>query len=183
MLEVTTTNTTLTKPSDREIVLTRIFDAPCKLLFRSYTDPNFIPQWWGPKGFTTVIDHMNIRPGGIWRFLQRGPDGNERAFNGVYRGIVSPDWLAYTFESESMPGHVLLETVTFEERDGRTRVTAHALFDRVNDRDGMLNSGMEHGAAESWQRLADLLQQWHQAPNNRARKQHDRKKKLREPEL
>ena len=137
--------------------MTRIFDAPRRFLFKSYTDPNLIPQWWGPRGFTTTVDNMNMRPGGVWRFVQRGPDGNQYAFNGVYRGIVPPDWLAYTFEFESMPGHVLLETVAFEERDGKTKVTATALFDTVRDRDGMLKSGMEQGAAESWERLAELL--------------------------
>lgn len=149
----------LTEPSDREIVLTRVFDAPRRLVFKSYTDPNLIPQWWGPRGFTTKVDKMHVRPpGGVWRFVQRGPDGNKYAFNGVYRGIVPPDWLAYTFEFEGMPGHVLLETVTFEERDGKTKVTAAALFDAVKDRDAMLKSGMEQGAAESWDRLAELLQ-------------------------
>ena len=147
----------LPTPSDREIVLTRVFEAPRRLLFKAYTDPDFIPQWWGPRGFTTSVDKMRVTPGGVWRFVQRRPDGNDYAFNGVYRGIVPPDWLAYTFEFESMPGHLLLETVTFEEKNGKTRVTANALFDTVKDRDGMLNSGMEKGAAESWERLAELF--------------------------
>ena len=158
MFETNSVAITLTKPSDREIALTRIFDAPRKIVFKSYTDPDLIPQWWGPRDVTTIVDHMNMRPGGIWRFVQRGPDGNEYAFNGVYRGIVPPDWLAYTFEFESTSGHVLLETVTFEDRGGKTKVTATALFDAVKDRDGMLNTGMEKGAAESWERLAELLQ-------------------------
>ena len=147
----------LTTPSDREIVLERVFEAPRAPVFNAYTDPNLIPQWWGPRGFTTTVDNMHVRLGGVWRFVQRGPDGNHYAFNGVYRGIMPPDWLAYTFEFEGMPGHVLLETVTFEERDGKTKVTATALFDTVRDRDGMLKSGMEEGAAESWDRLAELL--------------------------
>jgi uncharacterized protein YndB with AHSA1/START domain len=148
----------LTLPSDREIIIERIFDALRELVFKAYTDPNLIPQWWGPRGYTTTVDRMDVRLGGIWRFVQRGPDGNEYAFNGAYREIVPPERLAYTFEFEAMPGHVLLETVTFEEHDGKTKVTATALFDTVEDRDGMLKSGMEEGAAESWDRLAEHLQ-------------------------
>lgn len=147
----------LATPSEREVVLSRFFDAPRTRLFKAYTDPHLIPRWWGPRGFTTRVECMCVRPGGAWRFVQRAPDGNEYIFKGVYRGILRPDWLAYTFEFEGMPGHVMLETVAFEERDGKTKVTATALFDTAKDRDGMLRSGMEQGAADSWERLAELL--------------------------
>ncbi|HEY7218335.1 MAG TPA: SRPBCC family protein [Candidatus Binatia bacterium] len=149
---------TLSLPSDREIVMERIFNAPRKSLFRAYTDPNLIPRWWGPAGCTTLVDRMDVRPGGAWRFVQSGPGGKRYAFRGLYRGIVPPDWLAYTFEFEGTPGQVLLETVTFEESEGQTKVIANALFDSVDYRDGMLKSGMEQGAAESYDRLAELLQ-------------------------
>jgi uncharacterized protein YndB with AHSA1/START domain len=149
---------TLLLPSDREIVIERIFNAPRKPLFRAHTAPSLIPRWWGPAGYTTTVDRMDVKPGGAWRFVQSGPDGNQYGFRGVYRGIVSPNWLAYTFEFEGMPGKVLLETVTFEENDGQTKVIANALFDSVDHRDGMLESGMEQGAAESYDRLAELLQ-------------------------
>jgi uncharacterized protein YndB with AHSA1/START domain len=148
---------TLSLPSDREIVLERIFKAPRKPLFRAYTDPNLISRWWGRTGYTTTVDRMEVKPGGAWRFVQRAPEGHRYAFRGVYRGIVAPNWLAYTFEFEGMPGQVLLETVTFEERDGQTKVTANALFDTVADRNRMLNSGMEERAAESGDRLDELL--------------------------
>jgi len=148
---------TLTMPSDREIVMARVFDAPRELVFKAYTDPNLIPQWWGPRGDTTSVDKMDVRPGGVWRYVHRRPDGNEHAFNGVYREIVPPERLVYTFEFEGMPGHVLLETVTFEEHDGKTTLTDTALFQTVEDRDGMLKSGMEEGAAESLDRLEELL--------------------------
>jgi uncharacterized protein YndB with AHSA1/START domain len=101
---------------------------------------------------------MDVKPGGAWRFVQSRPDGNQYVFRGVYRGIVSLNWLAYTFEFEGMPGKVLLETVTFEENDGQTKVITNALFDSVDHRDGMLESGMEQAAAESYDRLAELLQ-------------------------
>ena len=148
---------TLTLPSDREIVMTRLFDAPRELVFKAYTDPAMIPRWWGQRSATTVVDKMDLRPGGAWRFVQRGPDGSEFAFNGEYREIVPPERLVYTFEFEGMPGHILLETLTFEDQDGKTKLTDHALFDSVDDRDGMLNSGMEAGAAESLDRLEELL--------------------------
>jgi len=158
MVAAKNTAMTVTSPTDREIVFTRIFDAPRRLVFESYIDPKLIPRWWGPKGLTTTVDSMQVRPGGAWRFVQRGADGNECAFSGIYRGIVAPDWLAYTFELELMPGHVMLETVTFEELEGKTKVVTMARFDSVKDRDIMLNSGMEKGAAESWDRFAEILQ-------------------------
>jgi uncharacterized protein YndB with AHSA1/START domain len=145
------------KPSEQEIVMTRIFDAPRERLFEAYTDPSAIPRWWGLGRFTTSVDVMDVRPGGIWRFVQHDPDGNEYAFNGEYREVIKPERLTHTFEFEGTPGHVLLETVTFEEDDGKTKVTATTVFQTVEDRDGMLKSGMEDGAAESMDRLAEYL--------------------------
>jgi uncharacterized protein YndB with AHSA1/START domain len=100
---------------------------------------------------------MEVKPGGLWRFIERDADGNEYAFNGEYKEIVPPERLVYTFEFEGLPGHVLLETVTFEEQDGKTKVKVLSLLDSVEDRDGMLQSGMEAGANESHDRLAELL--------------------------
>ena len=148
---------TLTLPSDREIVMTRVFDAPRELVFQAFTDPDLIPRWWGWRDATTIVDKMDVRPGGLWRFVSRGPDGVEFAFNGEYREVVSPERLVYTFEFEGMPGHVLVETLTFEERDGKTTLTNHSIFDSKEDRDGMLETGMESGAAESRDRLEELL--------------------------
>ena len=100
---------------------------------------------------------MDFRPGGQWRFLHRGPDGNEYGFNGVYREIAPPERLVYTFEFEGMPGHVSTEHVTFEEHDGKTTIKNRVVFDSVEDRDGMLNSGMETGATETMDRLEELI--------------------------
>jgi uncharacterized protein YndB with AHSA1/START domain len=149
---------TVTTPSDREIVMTRVFDAPRELVFKAYTDSTLIPQWWGPRGFTTTVDQMDVRPGGVWRFVQRGPDGSEYAFNGVYREIAPPQRIVSTFEFEGMPGHVSVETLTLEEHTGKTKVTSTSLFQTVEDRDGMLQSGMEAGAAETYDRFAELLE-------------------------
>jgi len=145
-------------PSDREIVMTRVFDAPRDLVFKTMTDPNLIPLWWGSKRLTTTVDRMDVRPGGVWRFVQRGPDSNEYAFNGVYREIVPCNRMVDTFEFEGMPGHVMHETATLEEQDSKTKLVVTALFQTVEDHDGMLNSGMEEGWAESLDRLEELLE-------------------------
>jgi uncharacterized protein YndB with AHSA1/START domain len=147
----------VTTPSDREIVLTRVFDAPRRLVFAAYTDPKHIPHWWGPKRFTTTVDRMDVRPGGAWRFVQRDGDGNEFGFHGEYREIVPPARLVDTFEFEGMPGHVAVQTAIFKERNGKTELTVTLLFDTVEDRDGMLKSGMEKGSAETMNRLDEYL--------------------------
>ncbi len=147
----------IAEPGKQEIVITRVFDAPRERVFKTCTDPILIPQWWGPRNLTTTVDKMDVRPGGVWRFVQRDADDNEYAFKGVYHDITPPERLVFTFEFEGMPGHVLLETMTFEEDDGKTKLTDSSVFQTVEDRDGMLQSGMEQGATETMDRLAELL--------------------------
>ncbi|MGH7614229.1 MAG: SRPBCC domain-containing protein [Gemmatimonadales bacterium] len=149
---------TLTRPSDRELQLTRVFDAPRRLVFEAHTTCEHLRQWWGPSRFSVSSCEMDFRPGGAWRFVQRGSDGQEYGFRGVYREIVPPDLIVRTFEFEGMPGHVSLETLTLVERDGQTTLTSRSLFDSKEDRDGMLQSGMEAGAAETMDRLAEYLE-------------------------
>ena len=149
--------TSMTVPSDREILITRELAAPRRLVFEAWTRPEHVARWWGPRGYTLEVCEIDLRPGGAWRFVQRAPDGSEYGFRGEYREIVPPERLAYTFEFDGMPGHVSLETITLEERDGRTMVTNRVLFDSVEDRDGMLASGMEQGMREKLDRLAELL--------------------------
>jgi uncharacterized protein YndB with AHSA1/START domain len=148
---------TISLPSDLEIVMSRVFDAPRELVFKAMTDPNTVPKWWGPRSSTTVVDKMDVRPGGLWRYVITEADGSINAFNGVFREITPPLKLVYTFEWEGLPGHIMLETTVFEEHDGKTTVTATDLFDSVEDRDGMLQSGMETGAVELFDRLEELL--------------------------
>lgn len=149
---------TLTILSDLEVVMTRIFDAPRELVFKAHTDPDLIPSWWGLRSNATIVEKMEVRPGGTWRFIQRDAEGNEFAFNGEYREVIPPERLVNTFEFEGVPGHIILDTSIFEELpDGRTKLTATSLFTSVEDRDWMLNSGMEGGSNESWDRLAELL--------------------------
>ena len=144
------------EPGQPLITMTREFDAPRDLVFRCHTDPAMVVMWWGPRDYTTTVDRLEARKGGTWRFIQRGKDG-EFAFNGVYHEVTAPERLIYTFEFEPMPGHVLLETLTFEERDGKTLLTDVSVFQSVEDRDGMMQAGMESGARESMERLDDLL--------------------------
>ena len=148
----------LTILSDREVALTRVFDAPRELVFRAHTDPDLIPRWWGLRSNATTVEALDLRPGGIWRFIQRDPKGSEFAFLGHYREIVPPERLVNTFEFEGLPGHVILDTSVFEAlADGRTKLTATSVFATRVARDGMLDSGMESVSNESWDRLAELL--------------------------
>jgi uncharacterized protein YndB with AHSA1/START domain len=157
MTETARNATSFSTPSDLEIAMTRVFDAPRELVFKAYTDPAAIPRWWGPRRYTTTVEELDVRPGGKWRFVSRGEDGAEYAFRGEHREIVPPERLVVTFEFEGTPGQIVVDTATFEEIDGKTKVTIVSRFPSVEARDQMLQSGMEAGAAESWDRLAELL--------------------------
>lgn len=153
-----TNTSTVTTPAEREIHIERIFDAPREQVFAAFTDPELIPRWWGPHGTTTVVDQMDVRPGGTWRFVSQSSDGSEVGFRGVYREVTSPERLAQTFEFEGLPGHVSVETATFEDLgDGRTKVVNTVVFHTSEERDGMLSAGMEKGMNESFERLDELL--------------------------
>ena len=145
------------EPGRLDIVMERRFAAPRERVFAAYTDAAAIPRWWGPRFLTTVVDRLEARQGGIWRFVQRDQAGNEYAFRGVFHESLAPQRIVRTFEFEGMPGHVLLETVVFEEESGQTKVTASSVFQTQEARDGMLQTGAEHGAAETWDRLDELL--------------------------
>jgi uncharacterized protein YndB with AHSA1/START domain len=147
----------VTTPSDRVIHIEREFDAPREEVFAVYTDPQLIPEWWGPRETTTAVDRMDVRTGGSWRFLVRDADGSESGFHGSYREVTPPDRIVQTFEWEGMPGHVSVETAVFEDLGDRTKVTTTTLFHTTEERDGMLQSGMEGGMNETFQRLDELL--------------------------
>ncbi|HOB59449.1 MAG TPA: SRPBCC domain-containing protein [Methanoregulaceae archaeon] len=138
--------------------LTRIFDAPPERLFSAVTDPARIPLWWGPGNLTTIVDTMDARSGGSWRFIQRDADGNEYAFHGVYHE-VSPRRIVQTLEFEGMPGHVQLEVITFEEVDGKTKMVDKSVIETPEDvEDEMLKSAMAEGWMETIDRLAELVE-------------------------
>jgi uncharacterized protein YndB with AHSA1/START domain len=149
---------TITTPADREIHIERIFDAPRDRVFAAFTDPELIPEWWGPYGTSTFVDRMDVRPGGDWRYVARNADGSETAFRGTYREVSPPERIVQTFEWEGMPGHISIDTATFEDLGDRTRVVCSSLFHTTEERDGMLASGMERGLNETYARLDELLE-------------------------
>ncbi len=145
------------EPNQHSIVSTCVFNAPRELVFRVMNDPEAIPQWWGPRKLTTTVDKMEPRASGSWRYIVRDEKGNEWAFHGVYHSVEAPARTVSTYEWEGLPGHVSLETTIFEDHEDGTKVTTISVFQTVEDRDGMLQSGMEEGANESLDRLEELL--------------------------
>jgi uncharacterized protein YndB with AHSA1/START domain len=151
---------TVSTPSDTEILMTRVFDAPRDLVFEAHTSCEHMTKWWGPRKYEVASCEIDFRPGGKWRIVHRGPEGedDDQGFRGEFRDIVRPERIVWTFEWEGMPGHGSVDTLTLEESDGKTTLTARSVFDNVQDRDGMLQSGMETGAAETYDRLDEYLE-------------------------
>lgn len=149
-----------TTPSDREITLTRLFDAPRQLVFDAMTRPEHVRRWWGilDERYSVHVCEIDLRPGGAWRFVGRGPQG-EFAFRGVYREIAAPDRLVYTEIYEPFPGDGSLVTTVFTDEQGKTRVSITSLYPTKEVRDMVLGTGMERGAAISYDRLEDLAQE------------------------
>lgn len=145
------------EPGKQDIVSSVVLDAPRDLVFRAYTDPKLFARWWGPRGYENKIEKFDIRQGGEWRVVQKNPDGAEFAFRGVTHDVTAPERICQTFEFEGVPGHVALQTATFEPVGNKTRVVAQIVFQSVMDRDGMVASGMKRGADESMERLSELL--------------------------
>jgi uncharacterized protein YndB with AHSA1/START domain len=150
-------NVIVAEPGTQVATLTRVLNAPPERIFKAYTDPKLIPLWWGPARLTTKIEKMDATTGGSWRFIQRDPDGNEYAFRGVYHE-VSPKRIVQTFEFEGMPGHVMLQVMTLEDYDGKTKMTDKSIIESTDDMEGMLASGMMDGWRETVDRLAILVE-------------------------
>jgi uncharacterized protein YndB with AHSA1/START domain len=150
----------LTTPSDREIVMTRVFDAPRNMLFDAFTKPELIKRWLlGPDGWSMPVCDVDLRVGGTFRYVWRNDaDGKEFGQSGVYREIVRPERIVHTekFDQPWYPGEAF-NTNTFVERNGSTTVTLTSLFESREIRDMALESGMEGGVAVSYDRLAELL--------------------------
>jgi uncharacterized protein YndB with AHSA1/START domain len=152
---------TLTTPSDREITLTRLFDAPRELVFEAVTRPEHITEWWGRlgDGYSVPVCEIDLRPGGKWRFGNRTPTGEVATFYGEYREIDAPRRLVYTEIFEPFPDTVSVVTSELTEEHGRTRLTVTSLYPSREVRDMVLQTGMEHGAAISYDRLEDVVAQ------------------------
>lgn len=145
------------EPGKPTIVIQRLFDAPRHLVFEAVTKPEHVARWWGFRESKLTECRMDLRTGGAWRFVLRMPDGSEHGFGGVYREIVPPERLVYTFRYDGYPDAEAVETIALEERKGKTMLTATVLHSSVENRDGHVSSGMEAGATESHDRLAELL--------------------------
>lgn len=155
-------STTITaEPGKQEMFITREFDAPRELVFKVITDPELLAQWWGPRYLSTIVEKMDVRPGGQWRYIQRDAEGHEYAFHGVYHEVLAPERIIDTFEFEGLPetGHVTMETMRLEELPGgRTRLVTQSVYQTIMDRDAVLQSGMESGVNETYERLSELLE-------------------------
>jgi uncharacterized protein YndB with AHSA1/START domain len=139
------------------IDVSREFDAPRDLVYRAFVDPELLVQWLGPQKYTMVIDTYDVRAGGTWRYLHRDADGNEYGFHGVFHGEPTPDGIVQTFEFEGAPGHVSLDKLSLEEHDGRTTVRTHSVYQSLEARNAMVESGMAAGMDEGFNRLDVLL--------------------------
>lgn len=149
--------TTFTTPSDREIEMTRLFDAPRELVFDAFTNPEHVPHWFGPRGWSLPLCEIDLRPGGSWRYVLRGPNGEEMGMSGEYKEITPPERVVTTESFDDYPGDSL-NTLLLTEEDGKTRYTVTVLYPSKETRDAVLASGMSEGAAETLERLAEHLE-------------------------
>jgi len=151
---------TVTLPSDREIVMTRTFDVARDLVFEAFIRPEHVQHWWGPRGLSVSTCEMDVRVGGAWRFVERGQGAAEHPFKGEFREVAPPERLVFTqiYDVEPFADKEVLVTIVLTEQDGNTLMTETLSFDSIENRDGMLQSGMEGGATESLGRLNEHLQ-------------------------
>jgi uncharacterized protein YndB with AHSA1/START domain len=149
---------TITLPSDREVEMTRVFDAPRHLVFDAFTKPELLERWYGPDGWSLVVCEIDLRVGGAWRFVSRRPNGKEVGQRGVYREIVRPERIVNTESWEDWDPGECLVTVTLAEEDGRTVLTSRTLFPTRESRDVVFKSGLERSAGQVYDRLAGLLE-------------------------
>lgn len=151
--------TVTAEPGKQELFITREFDAPRALVYKAYIDPKLYAQWLGPHGYEMILETFEPVSGGKYRYIHKDKEGNEYGFRGTFHEM-SEDLMIQTFEFEGMPerGHVVLDTIRLEVLPGnRTRVVIQSVYQSVEDRDGMVQSGMEKGVREGYERLDDLL--------------------------
>ena len=147
------------EPGKQELFITREFDVPCELVFKAHTDPELYVQWVGPNDLEMSVQKLDAFDGGTFEFTHTRA-GHSYRFFGSYHEVFAPERIIGTFEFDGLPerGHVILGTTKFEELPGgRTRLVHQSVFQSVADRDGMIESGMERGVAEGYEKLDDLL--------------------------
>jgi uncharacterized protein YndB with AHSA1/START domain len=149
---------TISAPAGLPFVsIERDVEAPRPLVFRCFTDPDLLVQWLGPRRYRMRVETYEARDGGRWRYVHWDDEGREFAFHGVFHGPASPDGWVQTFEFEGAPGHVSLDTLTLEDIGNGTRIRTHSAFQSVEDRDAMVEAGMEMGVREGYERLDELV--------------------------
>jgi uncharacterized protein YndB with AHSA1/START domain len=152
-----------TSTADRETVITRIVDAPRELVWKVWTDPEHVVKWWGPNGFTTTIEKMDVRPGGVWKHVMHGPDGTDYPNSSVFKEVVKPERIVFSHGDgkQGGAGAYFEGTWTFDAvDDDRTRVTIHMVFPTAADRDLVLKEyGAIEGGKQTLERLAGHLEQ------------------------
>lgn len=147
----------VTLPDDTSVLLERTFDAPRHLVWKAMTEPELVKKWYGPRGYSLTVCEIDLRVGGRWRYMLRGPGGPpDMGMSGEYRELSAPDRLVSTESMDDYPGEALV-TVTLVETDGKTRLQSHVRSPSKEVRDAVVASGMEHGAAETYDRLNELL--------------------------
>ena len=146
-------------PSEREVVITRTFEAPAARIFEMWTKPEHVARWWGPKGYTTTIDAMDARPGGEFRLVMHGPDGTRQPVKGVYKEVNPPRRLVYTedWDLGDRPSVASVVTIAFDEGDGRTTATIHVLYETTEDRATLIDMGVREGWHSCLDRLVEEL--------------------------
>src|SRR5258706_6249103 len=150
--------TVLSDTSNRELVITRLINAPRELVWEAWTKPEHVKHWWGPDGFTNTIHEMEVKPGGVWRFMMHGPDGMDFPNKIVFNEVVKPERLVYTHGSDDdNDPNIFHSTITFEDRDGKTNITMRALFASAEERDRVVK---EYGAAEGGKQTLRRLQEY-----------------------
>jgi uncharacterized protein YndB with AHSA1/START domain len=145
------------EPGVPQVFTERTFDAPRELVFRAFIEPDLLVQWLGPRQYTMTIDRFDARDGGSYRYVHADDAGNAFGFHGVFHGEPSPDGFVQTFEFEGAPGNVSMDTLTLEERDGKTTVRTNSVFQSVEARDAMVQSGMAEGMNDGYDRLEELV--------------------------
>ena len=143
-------------PTEREVVMTRVFDAPRRLVFDALTKPELLRRWFGPRGWSLVVCEADLKLGGAWRWVLRGPDGRDMGMRGVYQEITPPERLVSTESFDDYPGESL-NTLILSEENGKTTFTITVRYASQEIRDAVIKSGMEHGAAECYDKLAEML--------------------------
>lgn len=147
----------VTETDDGSAILERFFDAPRDLVFQVMTNPELIPEWWGPRQFRTEVVEMDMRVGGTWAFNNIDDDGTVYGFRGEYLEIDPPRGITQTFEFLGAPGHISTETMTLTEVDGGTQVRVVANYGSAEAATAVMDSGMEQGASETYDRLEEVL--------------------------